>query len=243
MNDTIEYIEAYFRKQLTDDENRRFEKRCVEDELFATEVARYVSLKEAIRQQLLEQKKQEWTSDRYSNKDTALLPVRTILRKWLPYVAAASLIITVSLYFVYNSGRPQQLASLYITEHFVQLSQTMDASGDSLQQGIEAYNNKNYRTALQLFNKVSRDHPGNSKAKKYTGLVYLVTKDYDKALQQFDELSSKGLYHNPGLFLKAVTLLKRNKQGDKAEAKKLLEQVVEQKAEGSREAEQWLKKL
>lgn len=67
--------------------------------------------------------------------------------------------------------------------------------------------------------------------KKFIGLVYLVTNNYDKVLQQFEELATrKDLYRNPGLFLKAVTLLNRNREGDKAQAKGLLERVVNERA-------------
>jgi hypothetical protein len=39
----------------------------------------------------------------------------------------------------------------------------------------------------------------------------------------------------------AITLLERNKTGDLAKAKALLQQVVQQKTEGSKEAARWLK--
>ncbi|MEJ7680068.1 MAG: hypothetical protein WKG06_19850 [Segetibacter sp.] len=68
-------------------------------------------------------------------------------------------------------------------------------------------------------------------------------KDYDKALMHFDELAQKkGLFSNPGLFLKALTLLERNMGNDKDGAKKLLQQVVADKLEHSKEAEELLKK-
>ena len=101
------------------------------------------------------------------------------------------------------------------------------------------------KITIRLYNclkKIYRSHPEQILAKKNMGLVYLVTKNYDKALQQFDELAKmQDLYKNPGQFLKAVTLLERNEQGDKVQAKKLLEQLVNEKGEGSREAAKWLK--
>ena len=48
---------------------------------------------------------------------------------------------------------------------------------------------------------------------------------------------------NPGLFYKAVTLLKRNKEGDVKQAKELLEQVVKEHLDNSKEAAEWLKKF
>jgi hypothetical protein len=53
----------------------------------------------------------------------------------------------------------------------------------------------------------------------------------------------KGLHSNPEIFLKATTLLLRNKQGDKEEAKALLQKVVNEKEEGSKEAAAWLKEV
>jgi hypothetical protein len=52
----------------------------------------------------------------------------------------------------------------------------MDASTDSLQQGIAAYNKKDYDKALLLFQNVYNTHRDNSDAKKYIGLVYLAEK-------------------------------------------------------------------
>ena len=158
-------------------------------------------------------------------------------------MAAASLVIAAALYFFFRSETPYQLANTYVKEHLTLLSQTMNASNDTLQKGIAAFNNKEYNTALQLFQMAYQSNPANSKAKKNIGLVYLVTEEYEKALQQFEELAgTPGLYENPGLFLMAVTLLERNKTGDEAKAKALLQQVVQQKKEGSKEAAQWLKK-
>lgn len=158
--------------------------------------------------------------------------------------AAACLLFAVAIYFFYRPETPHQLANKYIMEHIIQLSQTMNASKDSLQQGIAAYNNKDYKTALQIFGEIYRSNPQNFLAKKYIGFVYLAAENYDKALQQFNELANTaGVYKNPGLFLEALTLLQRNEQGDEEQAKQLLEKVVKEKTEGSREAEIWLKKL
>lgn len=171
------------------------------------------------------------------------LPQRPLLRRAL--LVAASIIV-VSLAYIGFSNREedtQQMAEDYINSHYMQISPTMGSSEDSLQQGIGAYNNKEYDKALQLFEGVYRSD-SNSFAKKYIGLTYLMTNNYDKALQQFEELSSiKGLRNNPGLFLKAATLLQRNRAGDEEKAKQALQQVVDQQADESQLAEKWLKKI
>lgn len=159
--------------------------------------------------------------------------------------AAAGLILILLSYFIFfrSGSNPKQLADQYVQEKLMHLSQTMDGAKDSLQQGIAAYNNKDYSKALQLFEAIYQNHPENSDALKYTGTVYLVTKKYNEALERFDILASrKELFSNAGLFLKAITLIERNQPGDAEESRKLLQQVVDEKAEGSKEAAEWLKK-
>jgi tetratricopeptide (TPR) repeat protein len=175
---------------------------------------------------------------------TTAQPSRSKLYKiFLP--AAAILILVAAVYLlVSRPPGPHQLAKEYIGKQLASLGQTMNAPKDSLQQGIAAYNNKDYGKALRLFEWVSRNSPDNSDSKKYTGLVYLQTGDYDKALEQFNELAAvKGLYSNPGLFLEAVTLLQRNSEGDLPRGRALLERVVREKSEGSEEAEKWLQRF
>lgn len=244
MSEQEQYIEAYFKGQLNDQEKLQMEELCLNDPSFAKKVALYITIEEGIRQKLLDQKKQQWTESAEVTKTVKVVQFKkSMLRKLIPYMAAASLLVAVVLIYLLSINSPQKLASQYVSENLTSLSQTMNVSADSLQQGIAAYNKKDYNKALLIFDKVSQTHPDNINAKKYKGLVYLVTKDYDKALQEFDELSSiKEAYKNPGAFLKAVTMLQRNKKDDKSEAKRLLELVVKEKSEGSKVAERWLEK-
>ena len=159
--------------------------------------------------------------------------------------AAAGVILILVAYFSFfqNNTDPRQLANRYVKEDLSHLSITMDGAKDSLQQGIAAYNDKAYAKSVQLFEAVYKAHPENSDALKYAGITYLVTKEYNKALQCFNELAAKKeLFSNPGMFLKAVTLLQRNQPGDREQAEQLLQQVINEKSDGSREAELWLKK-
>lgn len=158
------------------------------------------------------------------------------------YAAAACVLVVASMFLFEMQSSPQRLASQYINN--IDLSQTMDASHDSLQLGIAAYKNQDYRKALGYFEGVTNQDASNSDAKKYTGLTYIRLNNYDKAIEQFDALANmKGLYYNPGDFLKAVALLKRNKPGDEETAKTLLQKVVDGNESEKETAEEWLKKF
>ncbi len=246
MTETLEYIEAYFTNGLDQNEKKSFEKRCETDEAFAQEVADYTLARAALREQLVKQKQTQWKALEASNEKKITAPVKRIpsFRQWAPYAAAACVLMAVVFTYLNGNTSPGQLADKYFTEHYMQLSHTMDGGKETIEQGIEFYNNKNYDSALALFQKADNDYPvQKSSTKKYEGYVYLVKKDFENALQQFDELSKMQLYSNPGIFLKALTLMQRNKEGDKEEAKILLQQVIDQNLEGKEDAEEMMRSL
>ena len=75
MNDIEAHVVAYFKRQLSDAEMKQFEERCVHDAVFARQVALFISTEEGIRQQLLDEKKQQWRaiSTHEDNKTIALV--------------------------------------------------------------------------------------------------------------------------------------------------------------------------
>ena len=242
----MEYIESYFQQALSNEEKEAFEQRCETDEVFAKEVALYVTTRQALREELIKEKFQSLKTEAASKDDsTPIISIRKrpIFSRYVTYAAAACLLLVASVYLFETQTSPKKYASNYIKSNYSTLSQTMDASHDSLQLGIAAYNNKDYNRALQLFAGVEQTDPQNSDAKKYAGLVYLQQQQYDKAIQQFDELSKMKILYNAGDFLKAVSLLERNNPGDKEQAKELLQRVADNKEEGHEQAEEWLKKI
>ena len=120
----------------------------------------------------------------------------------------------------------------------------MSGREDSLQSGLRLYNEAKFSEALQQFENIVKTDTSNFTAKKYTGLVYLRLRQYDKAITVFTQLQQyTSLYANPATFYLALTLMERNSAGDTTEAKKLLQQVVQNDLEGKEIAQQWLGKL
>ncbi|HTE24153.1 tetratricopeptide repeat protein [Flavitalea sp.] len=287
MNDNLEYIDDYFQKVLDDVQRQEFETRCVSDEAFAKEVATYIAMREALRQNLLEEKKKHWSklvhseikskepgpgneneqgrkSDTFKKtrlvRETAQLSeempvresafpgesskVRTLdLKKWLSLAAAACVITFFLLYPKLTSNSARDLVHEYIQNEMT-ISSSMDASRDSLQTGIVAYNKKDYKEAIKTFGSIYASNPSDQQILKYLGQAYLMDGDYENALKNFELLSQlEGLRSNPGLFLKAITLMERNEAGDEQQAKTLFQKVVSDKLEGEKQAQVWLEKL
>lgn len=238
--ENLEFIENYFKGANDDAQKKLFEKKIIEDPLFAEEVAFYISANGVIQQQVQEEKKQRFREIYNEQKIISIKqPVKNIWR----YMAAASVLIAVLIvawFFTVNRNSPQQLADNYIQQNFKSLSVTMGNS-DSLQTGLRFFNSDKLTEALGIFETLVKSNPKNSELKKYAGIVSLRLNNYGKALEYFTMLESDtGLYSNPGKFYKAITLLRRNKDGDKDAAKLLLEQVRDENLEGRNEAMQWL---
>lgn len=241
----MEYIESYFQQSLTAEEKRNFERRCEEDESFAQEVAFYVSARQVLKSELLQRKQAQWKEKTYNEEALiSTVPLKKIfhIKRWI-YAAAACIILALSIYLFEQPRVTQQIAKAYINENYAVLSHTMGRDKDSIELGIEAYDNANFDKALSFFEGVAKKDPGNSYAKQYAGLVYLRTENYDKAIEQFDALAGMHLFSNPGIFLKAIALMERNNDGDKETAKILLQRVAKENLEGAKQATEWLKKM
>lgn len=242
----MEYIENFFQGELSQEETQVFEAKCENDPTFAEEVSLYITMREGLKTALYNQKKKEF-DDLYAELSENASASQPIMRKLVPYVsaaAAACVLIFFAWLFYWQGPSPQQMANNYIDENLQTLSLTMGDSQDSLQMGIAAFNQKDYESAETIFQQLAQHEEVSAEAVKNLGLTYLVTEQYDKALAQFDTLSAyTNLYDNPGLLYKAITLMKRNTDNDKEEARQILEKIIEQQLSGSQEAQEWIKHL
>jgi tetratricopeptide (TPR) repeat protein len=252
MNDLMPYIASYFEGSMKPEERVLFEERCVSDPEFAGEVAAYIVMRDALKQALAGQKRNEFAglyeemkgSEQLKNADRSR--PYYLLKNFIWYAAAACIGLIATWLIFFRSPEPEDLAQEYVVANFSTLSTTMGgvaADKEDMQQGIAAFNARQYKKALQVFQVLSTDSSTRPEAVKNLGITYLVTGDYSNAILKFDVLAKMDLYVNPGVFYKALVLMKRGRDGDRVMAKKYLKQVADQDLAGSREAKIWLEKL
>ena len=246
MEDYTEYIDAYFNRTMAPEQIKEFDRRIRENKEFADQVAFYLAARQSLKEQLIGEKK-EWfrqlaskVADGESEQGS---PVRQL---WI-YRAAAAATVVVALavgwyLFFGKTSSSQQLADNYIKENLTTLSVTMSSTPDTIQNGLRLYNEGRYDSAAKQFERVIERDTGNYLAKEYAGIVYLRLANYDTALAYFQQLEKYSLFSNPAIFYQALTLLKRNYPGDKQQARRLLEQVVDKDLEGKQTAQHWLNK-
>lgn len=236
----FEQIDDYFNGQMPPEERSRFEDAIRTDGELAEAVAFYLSARQAAKTEYRRQRRQEWEARRPVVPEAE--PRR--VRFW-SYAAAASLALLLGVSWYLQEANPsaQEIADQYATE-ITTLGRTMGSEQDSLQRGIRLYNEGRFAEALALFDQQLARDPANEKALELSGIVSLRTGNYDQAINQFDRLSRRTeLASNPGLYYKAVALLKRNLPNDKKEARQLLETVIKRNLDGSREASRLLEEF
>jgi len=246
MENSLEYIDAYFQQMLSAEDIKRFEQKIAEDPEFADEVAFYLAAKQSSKAAADEEKKERFR--RLLGQEAPVINIdrdKNVTRLWVYRVSAvAAVIVCLFLawyFFMGNSASPQQMAEKYVDENFKTLGVVMGEK-DSIQEGLRLYNDQRYDSALQQFESIARRDTGNYLMKKYLGIVYLRLGNYQKALFYFHQFESDTLYSNPSVFYQALTLLKRNLPGDKQKARELLQRVVNNDLDESETARQWLKK-
>lgn len=247
MENHTEYIDDYFAGNLNPEERKNFEKQMEQDTNFAEEVAFYVAAKQALKEELSDEKK-EWFRELASQNLTLSERTRSaqVRRIWVYRLAAAAVFVGIvffswSLFFQPSTTSPNELANKYISTNLENLGVTMGAL-DSMQDGLRLYNAKQYTEALQTFEQIIQKDTANFTAKQHAGECFLMLGNYDKALSYFQQLGTYTLYTNPAIFYQALTLMKRNQPGDKEEARRLLKKVSDNDLEGKETADQWLSK-
>ena len=238
----LEQIEKYFNNELSLDERQAFENQIVTNDTFAKEVAFYVETRSVAKEIAMVKRKQELEELRKTLSKSTNFKIKKIY--WLSGLAA-SLILGIGAwnFIVPNSKSSETLADRYIHQHFENLPVKMDGNSDSLQLGLRLFNEQKLNQAGVIFEDLANRNNNNSEAIKYAGIAALRQNNFDKANKYFQTLATqKDLYSNPGLFYKAISLLKQSPENQK-KAKEILNEVITKNLDGKVEAEEILEDL
>lgn len=119
----------------------------------------------------------------HRTQQTKVVPLKKY-RQWL-FLAASILVIAVAVVFVLDSSpAPTTLATNLIEQDFFDYQNTTRGDDDVEQihlDAINAYNNKDFVTSIQLYKQLDNTNVEHS---FFLGLSYLYNKDYSQAVQQ-----------------------------------------------------------
>jgi tetratricopeptide (TPR) repeat protein len=240
----LEYIDRFFKDELSPEEVKQFENRIETDPEFAEEVAFYITAMNVAKEEAVAEKRDRFRHIPVNNHHRGTVKKMGSVKSFWAYAAAAAVaILIIGLYLFYPSDQPAQMAERYIQSNLTTLSVNMGAERDSVQAGLSLFNDGEFEKASEAFESVLATNSTSIDALKYAGITALRMGNYEKALNHFMRLEKMQLYSNPGKFYHALTLMKRNNEGDQEQAKVLLQEVIDQDLEGKEHAERWLKDL
>jgi tetratricopeptide (TPR) repeat protein len=233
----LEKIDKYFNNELSLSERQDFENQLVDNSELRETVSFYLNTRNAAKQLADDKRRVEFEELRkkLSQKSDNAGKIKPTI--WLSGLAASVVLIVGFWWFSRTpDAATDVIADTYIQEHFQNLPVKMDAVADSLQIGLRLFNEQKLTQAQIVFESILKRKNDDSEALKYAGITALRLKEYDKAIQYFQNLASqKELFANSGKFYKALALLQKSPT-DKQEAEILLKEVVEQNLEGKEEA-------
>ena len=232
-------FDQYLQGKLTIEERNSFEKEVSENPEFAAEFRTFkevmvelqnkfghVQEREAFKENLSD------ISDKHFNKNK---PKVVKLKPWY-YAAAASAAILFGLFFFNHNSDPNfedfnQPEQAYFTER-----------GDAaleLKQAEDAFNSKNYKKAIPLFETILKENK-TAEIHYFYGIALLEENQFIKAESVFNELKSgTSVYKNKAIWYLALSKLK---QEDEA-ACVLILKTLPQDSEDYKQAQQLIKKL
>jgi tetratricopeptide (TPR) repeat protein len=235
----LEQIEKYLNNELSLSERQDFENQLTTDSALVKNVAFYVNTRMAAKELAIEKRKGEFEQLR---KEIQARPIRKVKPFiWVSGIAASVLLAIGIWWFTKPSSLTSGvLADTYIQEHFENLPVKMDANADSLQMGLQLFNEQKLSEANAIFEDILQRKTKDSDALKYAGIANLRLKNYDKAIQYFHNLSQQtNLYSNPGKFYEALALLKQS-PANSPKAIDLFGEVINNNLEGNEEARKFV---
>lgn len=227
----LKQIDDYFQMQLSESERIAFENRINADQEFAELVAFYTHIKAIEREKILATRHTDWTNEK-GVRQTKFFP------KAIIGIAASLLFFAGFWYFdKLNNKNYEEIATNYLQTELATLPMKMDANEDSLELGKKLYNEKKYKEARYVFDRVAvrtKKFGDAVEATQLTGLAALQANDYESAINIFVMLSEdKELLNNKAKFYLALTYLKK---GETAKGKAIMEEVVSENLAGKLEA-------
>jgi tetratricopeptide (TPR) repeat protein len=234
----LEQIEKYLNNELSLSERQDFENQLTTDSALVKNVAFYVNTRTAAKELSIEKRKEEFERLRKEIQTRPIRKAKSFI--WVSGIAASLFLALGIWWFSKPSFTSDALADTYIQEHFENLPVKMDANADSLQMGLRLFNEQKLAEANVIFEGILQRKTKDSDALKYAGITALRLKNYDKAIQDFHNLSQQtNLYSNPGKFYEALALLKQSPV-NKQKAIDLFKEVIDNNLEGNEKASEFV---
>jgi len=215
-------FEAYLSGNLNSEELEIHKKRLTEDQEYKESFELYKSLNQHLTDKFKNEKELEHFENSLSNVSKNYFKSRKKPKfAWVKMALAASIIIAIGLYFLLGEiSKPQyqeiaQIPTIHLSER--------GANVDTYLQAETAFNQENYKIAIELFDQILKENNQMHSISLYQAIAYMETGEADKAKKLYDEIIEKdNAFSEEALWYAALNELKKeNYAACKAYLKKI----------------------
>ena len=215
-------FDQYLQGEMTVEERNNFEKEVSQNAEFAAEFRTFKEVQVQLQNKFGHVQEREAfkenlsvISDEHFNKNK---PKVVLMRPWY-YAAAASVVILFGLFFFNQNAKPN--FEQYNQPEQAHFSERGDLDA-TLKQAEQAYNAKNYKAAITLFETILKENK-TTEIQYYYGIALLEENQFSKSEAVFNELKSgTSVYREKALWYLALSKLK---QKDYKASKKILQTI------------------
>ena len=213
----FDLIESYLMDKLSSKDRQEFEQRMESDATLKAEVEKHFDLHKSISNaDLIDFRKKVMLAEKNYNSSSKSI-------SW--WKIAASLVVLLGLGILFSilwDDKPAILFDDYYRPYPVEDVFRGEAS-NSLEQAVDLYTNEDYENAIPAFKKLKEKFPSNYQLTMYLGSCYLGINNPDKALNEFQQLTTIPAYQEHATWYLSLSYLSL---GNKAKASSLLQKIV-----------------
>ena len=176
-------ISGYFKNTLSTSQRERFDKLLLEDSVFKSEFEEYGSVRNAFKLNEAEALKAKLKAIEASSK-----PPKLRFLSYIKYTIAASIIAAVGIGIMYKLNTQSIYDEFYKT--YPNVYQPVVRSDADANKAFLYYESGAHEKAQQEFQTMLAQEY-NPNVAFYCGLSYLETKDFEKAIQQFETINGE----------------------------------------------------
>lgn len=192
----IELIEKYLTNELSSSEKQAFDARLLEDESLTAEFQRRQTAHKALDFMIAANLKKQLSELEEEDKVVSITSRRTSRMRILS-IAASLLVLIGVFYFLSSQGttsRPELAAHYYEQPDYNTQRSSSDTTApeDELSKGIAALINGEYAQAITNLDSIQNSDPFYILAQYYQGHALYLSKQFDKAEENFDRVSASG---------------------------------------------------
>ena len=219
-----EYIDLYRSGKISESE---FKQRLESDETLRKEFELskldLLTIKSAAKEQL--RKRAALILEKHEKKSQKIIPLKRIMQ-----IAAVFAFLAVAFFLIQNLEQPQSASELFAT-HF-ELPASEGERNNSIQSemwnnAMNLYSNKDFEKTIELLSTLVNepDFQFTNRGKLYLGLSYLMANENQKAINNFNAVSSQSSYFQNAEWFKALSFLKME---NTVEAKIAFQKIADQ---------------